>query len=90
VALSQAGSPSITETLNGYMEAFNANELDRVMTFFAEDAVYRPGNGAERVGRVAIREELTPQFKLAFGAMRFDECDRVVDEQSARSGRRRP
>jgi SnoaL-like protein len=74
--------PSITETLDGYMVAFNALDLDGVMTHFADDAVYRPGSGVERVGRAAIREELEPQFELALGAMRFDECDRVVDEKA--------
>ncbi len=74
--------PSITETFDVYMEAFNENDLDRVMSCFAEGAVYRPGNGVERVGRAAIREELEPQFRYALGAMRFDEIDRLVDEQS--------
>jgi hypothetical protein len=74
--------PSITDTLDGYLEAFNALDLDGVMSHFADDAVYRPGNGVERVGRAAIREELEPQFDLAFGTMRFDEDDRVIDERS--------
>lgn len=52
------------------------------MVHFAADAVYRPGNGVERVGRAAIREEMEPQFDLALGAMRFDECDRVIDEKA--------
>lgn len=82
MAVPPANAVSMIDTLDGYMEAFNDNDLDRVMTFFAEDAVYRPGNGAERVGRAAIREELEPQFELAFGAMRFDECDRLIDERS--------
>lgn len=80
MTIPHASTPSMVETLDGYMEAFNDHDLDRVMTFFADDAVYCPGNGAERVGRPAIREELEPQFKLAFGAMRFDECDRIIDE----------
>ena len=82
MALPRSTVPSMTETLDGYMEAFNALDLDGVMRHFAEDAVYRPGSGVERVGRAAIREELEPQFHLAYGAMRFDECDRIVDEAS--------
>jgi ketosteroid isomerase-like protein len=69
-------------TLDAYMVAFNADDLDGVMTHFADDAVYRPGNGVERVGRAAIRRELEPQFRHAFGTMRFDEIDRVVDERA--------
>lgn len=82
MALSQAAAQSITETLDGYLEAFNALDLDRVVSYFAEDAVYWPGSGAERVGRAAIRDELQPQFELAYGVMRFDECDRIVDENT--------
>lgn len=73
---------AMTATLDGFLEAFNANDLDRVMTHFADDAVYRPGTGVERVGRAAIRAELEPQFAHVYGAMRFDEVDRVVDERS--------
>ncbi|HSN15109.1 MAG TPA: nuclear transport factor 2 family protein [Anaeromyxobacteraceae bacterium] len=77
-----SAGPSLASTVDAFLEAFNDNDLDRVMTFFAEDAVYRPGNGVERVGRAAIREEFAPQFEGAMGAMRFDEHDRIVDERS--------
>ena len=82
MAIPRTAVPSMVETLDAYMEAFNAHDLDGVMTAFAESALYRPGSGVERVGRAAIREELEPQFNLAFGAMRFDEIDRVIDERS--------
>lgn len=82
MALSQTAAQSIIDTLDGYLEAFNALDLDRVVSYFADDAVYRPGTGVERVGRAAIRDELQPQFDLAYGAMRFDECDRIVDEKA--------
>ncbi len=77
--------PSFTATLDVYLEAFNDNDLDRVMTCFAEDAVYRPGNGVERVGRAAIRQEFEPQFRFAYGAMRFDVNDRLIDENSRKA-----
>lgn len=82
MALSQTAAQSIVDTLDGYLEAFNALDLDRVVSYFADDAVYRPGTGVERVGRAAIRDELQPQFDLAYGAMRFDECDRIVDDKT--------
>lgn len=82
MASPQGAVPSMTETLDAYMEAFNAHDLDGVMTHFAEGATYRPGSGVERVGRAAIREEFEPQFGRAFGAMRFDEIDRVIDERA--------
>jgi ketosteroid isomerase-like protein len=82
MAIRDAAAPSIAATLDVYWKAFNAYDLDGVMECFAEDAIYRPGNGVERVGRAAIREELEPQFAGVLGAMRFDEHDRLVDERS--------
>lgn len=74
----------IRGTIDQFVEAFNRNDLDRVMTFFAEDAVYRPGNGSEHRGSKAIRLAFEPQFSAAFGTMRFDEHDRVIDEASGK------
>jgi ketosteroid isomerase-like protein len=82
MAVAQRAVPSMLETLEDFLEAFNALDLDRVMSHFAEGAVYRPGNGVERVGRAAIREEFEPQFAFGFGVMRFDEVDRAVDEKA--------
>jgi ketosteroid isomerase-like protein len=70
----------ITATLDRFTEAFNRNDLDAVMTFFAQDAVYEPGDGSSHRGRAAIRKAFEPQFAGAFGAMRFDLEDRVIDE----------
>ena len=69
----------IRETLNAFVAAFNANDLDRVMSFFADDAVYRPGDATEHRGVAAIRKEFEPQFLGRFGAMRFDEHELLVD-----------
>ncbi len=82
MALAQEPAPSITATIDAYMRSFNENDLDGVMTHFADDAVYRPGNGVERQGRAAIRDELELQFSYGLGAMRFDEVDRIVDERA--------
>ncbi len=82
MSIAERAVPSTEETIDGFLEAFNANDLDRVMSYFADDAVYRPGTGVERVGRAAIRAEFEPQFHYALGAMRWDETDRVVDERA--------
>jgi ketosteroid isomerase-like protein len=85
MAIPDNRASSFIATLDGYLDAFNDNDLDRVMSHFAEDAVYLPGNGVERVGRAAIRQEFEPQFRSAYGAMRFDEHDRLVDESSRKA-----
>lgn len=73
-------SPMIRDTIDRFVTAFNVNDLDAVISFFAEDAVYRPGDGSEHRGREAIRQAFAPQFAGAFGTMRFDEHDRLNDE----------
>jgi uncharacterized protein (TIGR02246 family) len=74
------GTPRIAEILRRFVDGFNTNSLDEVMTFFADDAVYEPGDGKTHRGRAAIRETFRPQFENAFGTMRFIVNDEVVDE----------
>ena len=71
---------SIASTLSKFVAGFNTNSLDEVMTYFAEDAVYQPGDGRQHRGRAAIREAFRPQFAGAFGTMTFLVDDQVIDE----------
>ncbi|BAX98002.1 hypothetical protein MSTE_02693 [Mycobacteroides stephanolepidis] len=71
--------PDIAAALDRFVAAFNTNELDVVMQHFAEDAEYLPGDGSRHVGLAAIRREFEPQFRGAYGAMTFDEHDRIID-----------
>jgi uncharacterized protein (TIGR02246 family) len=70
----------IADVLPKFVAGFNTNSLDEVMTYFADDAVYLPGDGREHRGRAAIREAFRPQFESAFGDMRFIVDDQVIDE----------
>jgi hypothetical protein len=71
--------------LGEFVEGFNTNSLDDVMTFFADDAVYEPGDGRTHRGRAAIRAAFRPQFENAFGTMRFLVNDQVVDERARKA-----
>jgi uncharacterized protein (TIGR02246 family) len=71
---------SIATLVDTFTAAFNRNDLDAVMTAFAEDAEYRPGDGSSHRGPAAICKAFAPQFAGAFGAMRFDPEDQLVDE----------
>ena len=77
---SRSAGMRIADVLDRFVAGFNDNSLDEVMTFFAEDAVYRPGDGSEHRGKAAIRAAFLPQFSGAYGRMRFVVDDRVVDE----------
>jgi steroid delta-isomerase-like uncharacterized protein len=58
----------IRETLAQLCEAFNAHDLDRIMTFFAEDCVLEMPRGphpwgARSEGREAVRQGLASRFE---------------------------
>jgi ketosteroid isomerase-like protein len=79
---------SIATLIDAFTNAFNRNDLDAVMAAFAEDAEYRPGDGSTHRGRAAIRRAFTPQFADAFGAMRFDPEDQLIDEAARKAALR--
>ena len=83
-----ATSPSRAEledlTLR-FTDAFNREDLDGVMAFIAEDAVYDQFNGARAEGKAAIREAFVPQFRGDFGTMRFLTEDLFVDATTGKA-----
>jgi uncharacterized protein (TIGR02246 family) len=71
--------------LDRFTAAFNRSDLDAVMSHFADDARYEPGDGTYHHGLAAIRRAFEPQFAGAFGAMRFDLEDRMIDETTRKA-----
>ena len=67
-----------------FMEAFNRNDLDTVMSFFTDDAVYDEFNGQRNEGKAAIRAAFTPQFTGAFGSMQFLDEDLFIDSETGK------
>lgn len=67
-----------------FTEAFNRNDLDAVMSYFAEDAIYDEFHGARHEGIAAIRTAFEPQFKGVYGRIRFHDEDMFVDADSGK------
>lgn len=65
-----------------FTDAFNQEDLDGVMSYMAEDAVYDEFNGHRAEGGAAIREAFEPQFAGKYGIMRFREEDVILDPDS--------
>lgn len=65
-----------------FTDAFNREDLDGVMAFFAEDGVYDEFDGRRRVGKAEIRRAFEPQFRGDYGRMRFVTEDLFVDPES--------
>lgn len=80
--------PAIADLIDTFTDAFNRNDLDAVMAAFADEAEYLPGDGKIHRGRAAIRAAFEPQFRGAFGAMRFDPEDRLIDEHARKAALR--
>ena len=74
----------LVELTTRFVDAFNRNDLDTVMSFFAEDAVYDEFNGTRNEGKKAIRAAFTPQFTGAFGKMQFIDEDLFVDADAGK------
>jgi uncharacterized protein (TIGR02246 family) len=79
---------TIDDALAAFTAAFNRNDLDAVISAFAEDAEYQPGDGTTHRGREAIRKAFAPQFHGALGAMRFDLIEQFVDEGARKATQR--
>jgi len=68
-----------------FTAAFNRDDLDGVMAYFAEDGVYDQVDGQRAIGRAAIRKAFEPQFQGAYGTMRFLQEDLFVDQAAGKS-----
>jgi ketosteroid isomerase-like protein len=68
-----------------FTEAFNREDLEGVMSFMADDAIYDEFNGRQSRGKQAIREAFVPQFRGDFGKIRFQTEDLFVDPESGKA-----
>ncbi len=75
---------SLVAATADFLAAFNANDLDRVVSFFASDGIYEEFNGATSRGPDAVRTAFAPQFDGAFGEMKFLDEDLIVDAEAGK------
>jgi ketosteroid isomerase-like protein len=74
----------LVELTTRFVDAFNRNDLDAVMSFFTDDAVYDEFNGMRNKGKEAIRAAFKQQFTGAFGKMQFLDEDLFVDADTGK------
>ena len=72
-------TPALMKQIN---EAFNSGDVDRIMSFFADDATFLMARGPEPEGRrvhgkAAIRKLLADRFKV-IRDMRWDHVDDFI------------
>ncbi len=68
-----------------FTDAFNRDDLDGVMSYFAEDAIYDEFNGTRNEGKAAIRAAFESLFNGELGTVRFIEDDLFVDGETGKS-----
>ncbi len=67
-----------------FVAAFNRQDLDGVMSFFAETAVYRDAYGKEHKGPAAIRKAFEPVLNGKLGKIHFKGDDRFIDADTGK------
>jgi uncharacterized protein (TIGR02246 family) len=75
----------LAELVMQFTDAFNREDLDGVMSFMAEDAVYDEFNGTLNRGTAAIRAAFEPQFRGDYGKLRFHTEDLFVDAPAGKA-----
>lgn len=68
-----------------FTEAFNREDMDEVMSYFADDAIYDEFHDIRHVGTDAIRAAFVPQFAGKYGRMRFHTEDLFLDVESGKA-----
>ena len=75
----------LTKLTLDFTDAFNRDDLDGVMGYFAETSIYDEFNGARHHGKAAIRKAFEPQFRGEFGKIRFHQEDLFVDAKAGKA-----
>jgi uncharacterized protein (TIGR02246 family) len=83
--MSKPDRAKLIKLVRSFTRAFDLEDLDQVMAFFTEEAMYAEFNGKKNYGKEGIRKAFEPQFQGAFGQIRFREKDLVVDEQDSKA-----
>lgn len=82
--MAQTDRETLEKWVQEFTEAFNRDDLDGVMSHFADDAVYDEFNGHRAEGKAAVRAAFEPQFRGDFGTIRFHPDDLVLDPDAGK------
>lgn len=67
-----------------FVDAFNRQDLDGVMSFFSDDARYEDSRGGSHHGKAAIRAAFEPLLAGGMGRIRFDEEDLFAEAEAGK------
>jgi ketosteroid isomerase-like protein len=69
----------LKQLTDDFLGAFNRADVDGIMSFFTEDAVYEEFHGRVNEGKAAIRKSFERLYSDRFGTPRFEEDDTFID-----------
>ncbi len=76
----------LEDLTRSFTETFNDNDLDAMMSYFADDAaIYDQHDGAIAEGLEAIRAVFQPQFDGDYGVMNFAAEDLFIDPEQGKT-----
>ncbi len=81
----KAARTALEKLVIDFTEAFNREDIEEVMSYFADDAIYDEFNGVRHVGKDAIRAAFVPQFEGKYGRMRFHTEDMFLDVDAGKA-----
>ena len=74
----------LTELTDQFVDAFNRQNLDDVVSFFAEDGVFEDGREDRHQGREAIAKAFAPLVAGGQGRIRFDPEDLFIETETGK------
>lgn len=74
----------LTRLVADFTARFNAVDLDGLMRFFADGAVYEEVHGPVNRGKAAIRTAFEPLFSGKFGTVQFVGRDLFIDAEAGK------
>ena len=74
----------IEDLTKRFVDGWNSHDLDSVMSFFADDAIFEAADGKRSAGKVAIRDTFEPMFKGENGKMQFVAEDIIIDTEAGK------
>jgi ketosteroid isomerase-like protein len=83
--MTKLSHPELEALTRDFTGAFNEEDLPKVLSYFADDAIYDEFNGARQEGLAAIEAAFAPQFRGDFGEMRFVDDDLFVDAENQKT-----
>ena len=74
----------LADLTSRFVDAFNQQDIDGVMSFFGADPVYEDSFGERHDSLEAIRTALAPVVDGRLGKIRLEADDRFIDAQSGK------